>query len=200
MSIVEITNIANELTPRQVWGHNLVLILSGLMLFVGINLRDSTLNASRSYTNLEAGIRAEYPQNWLIDSGEDYVFRVRDVSQIGYPTTIQIAVRPVGADTPPRYLFDALTLNRSQTLSSYSVLASGLSYILPDETEVNAMEYTFVATGTNPFLQSVPSVVRGIDILTIRRGQAIIITFLSEANSYDQNYAAFQRFMSSLEF
>jgi hypothetical protein len=200
MTIVEISNIANELTPRQAWGHNLVVMLSVLMFFVGVNLRDSTLNATRSYTNLEAGIRAEYPQNWLIDTSGDYVFRVRDVSQIGYPTTIQISVRPVGADTPPRYLFDALTLNRSQTLASYNVLASGLSFILPDETEANAMTYYFVASGNNPFLQSVPIVVRGIDILTIRRGQAIIITFLSESNSYDQNYAVFQRFISSLEF
>ena len=200
MTIVEITNIANELTPRQAWSHNLVLILSGLMFFVGINLRDSTLNATRQYTNLEAGIRVEYPQNWLIDAGGDYVFRVRDVSQIGYPTTIQISVRPVGADTPPRYIFDALTLNRSQTLASYNPLASGLSFILPDETEASAMEYTFVASGNNPFLQSVPIVVRGVDILTIRRGQAIIITFLSESNNYNQNYAVFQRFLNSLEF
>ena len=109
-------------------------------------------------------------------------------------------MRPVGTDTPPRYLFDALTLNRSQTLASYSVLASGLSFIFPDETEANAMQYTFVASGDNPFLQSVPIVVRGIDVLAIRRGQAIIITFLSEADSYDENYAVFQRFMSSLEF
>jgi hypothetical protein len=200
MTIVEITNITGELTPRQLWGHNLVVILSVLMFFVGVNLRDSTLNATRSYTNLEAGIRAEYPENWLIDTSGDYVFRVRDVSQIGYSTTIQISVRPVGADTPPRYLFDALTLNRSQTLASYSVLASGLSYVLPDETVANAMEYTFVASGNNPFLQSVPIVVRGMDILTIRRGQAIIITFLSASNSYDQNYTVFQRFISSLEF
>src|SRR5689334_1833197 len=165
MTIVEITHFAGELTPRQVWGHNLVVILSALMLFVGINLRDSTLNATRSYSNLEAGIRAEYPENWLIDTSGDYVFRVRDVSQIGYPTTIQIAVRPVGADTPPRYLFDALTLNRSQTLASYNPLASGLSFILPDETEASAMKYTFVASGNNPFLQSIPIVVRGVDIL-----------------------------------
>lgn len=200
MTIIEISNVANEFTPRQIWGHNLVIILCVVMLFIGVNLRDSTLNATRRYTNLEAGIRAEYPQNWLIDTSGDYVFRVRDVSQIGYPTAIQISVRPVGANTPPRYLFDALTLNRSQTRASYSVLASGLPFILPDETEARAMEYAFVASENNPFLESVPIVVRGLDVLTIRRGQAIIITFLSESNKYDQNYAVFDRFIDSLEF
>jgi hypothetical protein len=79
-------------------------------------------------------------------------------------------------------------------------LASGLPFILPDETEARAMEYTFVDSGNNPFLESVPIVIRGLDVLTIRRGQAIIITFLSESNKYNQNYAVFDRFIGSLEF
>lgn len=200
MTIIEISSGSSELTPGQFWAHNFVFIFACLMLFVGLNLRDSTLNATRSYTNLEAGIQADYPQNWLIDTEGDYVFRVRDFSEIGYPTTILVAVRPVAANTPPRYLFDALTLNRSQILASYKVLASSIPFTLPDETSASTMEYTFVAAGNNPFLESVPIVVRGIDILTIRRGQAIIITFLSESSDYDKNYAIFQRFIGSLEF
>ena len=200
MTIIEISSASGELTPGQFWAHNFVVIFACVMLFVGINLRDSTLNATKSYTNLEAGIRAEYPQNWLIDTEGDYVFRVRDFSTIGYQTTIQVAVRPVGANTPPSYLFNALTLNRSQILASYKVLASSIPFTLPDETQAEAMEYTFVDSGNNPFLESVPIVVRGMDVLMIRRGQAIIVTFLSESNNYNENYAIFQRFFSSLEF
>lgn len=199
MTIIEI-GTAKELTPRQRWGHNFVFAFALIAFFIGVNLRDSALNATWVYTNTEAGIRAEYPQNWLIDTQGDYVFRVRDVSQTGYPTTIQLAVRPVSPDTPPRYVFDALTLNRSQTLASYNVLSSGLSFILPDESSASLMNYTFAATENDPFLESIPIVVRGQDILTIKRGQAIIISFLTEAAAYNQNYAIFERFISSLEF
>jgi hypothetical protein len=199
MTVIEI-GPGKELSARQRWGHNLVMLFAVFAFVIGINLRDSALNAIWIYTNTEAGIRAKYPQNWLIDTDGDYVFRVRDISKTGYPTTIQVSVRPVSADTPPRYIFDALTLSRSQTLASYNVLASNIEFVLPDESVATIMNYTFAATENDPFLESVPIVIRGQDILTIRRGQAIIITFLTESVAYQQNYAIFERFINNLEF
>jgi hypothetical protein len=199
MTVIEI-GPGKELSARQRWGHNLVMLFAVFAFVIGINLRDSALNAIWIYTNTEAGIRAEYPQNWLIDTDGDYVFRVRDISKTGYPTTIQVSVRPVSADTPPRYIFDALTLSRSQTLASYNVLASNIEFVLPDESVATIMNYTFAATENDPFLESVPIVIRGQDILTIRRGQAIIIIFLTESVAYQQNYAIFERFINNLEF
>jgi hypothetical protein len=199
MTVIEI-GPGKGLSARQRWGHNLVLLFAVSAFVIGVNLRDSALNAVWIYTNTEAGIRAEYPQNWLIDTNGDYVFRVRDVSETGYPTTIQVSVRPVGPETPPRYVFDALTLSRSQTLASYNVLSSNIDIVLPDESLATIMNYTFAATENDPFLESVPIVIRGQDILTVRRGQAIIITFLTESVAYQQNYTIFERFISSLEF
>jgi hypothetical protein len=199
MTVIEI-GPSRELSARQRWGHNLVLLFAFSAFFIGVNLRDSALNATWIYTNTEAGIRAEYPQNWLIDTDGDYVFRVRNTSKTGYPTTIQVSVRPVSPETPPRYIFDALTLSRSQTLASYNVLSSSVDFILPDESLATIMNYTFAATENDPFLESVPIVIRGQDILTIKRGQAIIISFLTESVAYQQNYIIFERFINSLEF
>jgi hypothetical protein len=199
MTVIEIGG-GNELSARQRWGHNLVMLFAVFAFIIGVNLRDSALNATWIYTNTEAGIRAEYPQNWLIDTEGDYIFRVRDVSNTGYPTTIQVSVRPVSPDTPPRYIFDALTLSRSQTLASYNVLSSNRDVVLPDESLATVMNYTFAATENDPFLESVPIIIRGQDILTIRRGQAIIITFLTESVTYGENYTIFEHFISSLEF
>jgi len=71
---------------------------------------------------------------------------------------------------------------------------------MSNEQAATAMNYTYANIESDPFLETVPVVVRGIDILTIRRGQAIIITFLSDASSYNENYAYFERFLASLEF
>ena len=90
-------------------------------------------------------------------------------------------------------------MNRAPTLDGYRIL-SREPFILPDESDATAMSYTFVATESNPFLESIPVVVEGLDILTIRRGQAIVITFLSDAESYDQNYAIFEQFLRNLRF
>ncbi len=199
MAVVEITSQRDELSLRQRWSDYIVLFLGLFSLFIGMNLRDGVLNATVVYSNNQAGIRAEYPENWLIDEQGNYIFRVRDVTQVGFKTTIQVAARPVSAITSTRNLIDALTLSRSQTLSSYTVFAIE-PYVLPDEIEATAVTYTFVAAESDPFLQSIPVVVEGLDILTISRGQAIIITFLSDARTYDQNYPRFQQFLSSLEF
>ncbi|HEX2905305.1 MAG TPA: hypothetical protein VHO69_00485 [Phototrophicaceae bacterium] len=199
MAVIETTRRQDELSYRQRWSHYFALLFGALGLFIGVNLRDSALNAALVYTNREAGVRAEYPENWLIDETGDYIFRVRDFTQVGFKTTIQVAARPVSAVTSARNLVEALTLNRSQTLSSYTVFRIE-PFTLPDEVSATAVVYTYVATETNPFLESLPVVVEGLDLVTISRGQAIIITFLSDSRTYEENYPRFQQFLTSLEF
>lgn len=200
MAFIEIGARREELSQRQRWSHYFALIFGAAAFVIGINLRDSTLNASTLYTNSQAGITAEYPANWLIDSSPgNYVFRVRDPSQIGFKTTFQVMVSPVSPSATARNVLDALSLNRAPTLAAYNVLAVE-PFVLPDETAATAMTYTFVATEANPFLESVPVVVEGLDILTIKRGQAIVISFLSDSRTYEQNYAIFERFLQNLKF
>lgn len=199
MALIEITEERPELTQRQRWSHYFVFIYALIAIVIGLNLRDSALNATVLYVNSETGIRAYYPQRWLIDTSGNYVFRVRDIAQIGFKTTIQVDVQPVTINTSARNLLDTLTLNRSNTLAGYRVLSS-MPYTLPGEQKATAMRYVYVASDSNPFLENIPSVVEGLDILAIRRGQAIIVTFLSDANQFDKNLPIFQRFLNDLQF
>jgi hypothetical protein len=200
MAVFEIGAGTDELTPRQRWNHYFALIFGVVAFVIGVNLRISTLNATTRYTNSQVGITAEYPQNWLIDeSPPAYIFRVRDPSQTGFKTTFQVAVSPVSGSTSARNILDALSMSRAPTLDGYRIL-SREPFALPDETAATAMSYTFVATETNPFLESIPVVVEGLDILTITRGQAIIITFLSDASNYDSNFVLFEQFLQNLRF
>ncbi len=200
MTVIEIVEQQSDLTFRQRWSHYLVLIFSGVGLLIGFNLRESVLSAATLYSNPQAGIAAAYPQNWLLDENADsYIFCVRDVAVTGFKTTLQVAARPISSQTDARNVFDALTLERAQTLAAYSVI-SEQPFVLPDETVSSAMTYTFVVSETSPFLQSIPVVVEGIDILVVERGQAIIVTFLSEADTFDTNFPILERFLESLEF
>jgi hypothetical protein len=198
MTLIEIRPESSELTLRQRWSHYFTLIYGALALLIGINLRDSTINATRLYDDIQAGIRAAYPQNWVIDTDGDYIFRVRDMAQVGFKTTIQVEIRPVSLSTTTRNLIDLLTLDRSQTLAAYTVLSTS-PYTL-NEREAVALQYTFVSSGDNPFLQSLPIVVEGLDILINRGGQTLIVSFLSDANRYEQNLPTFERFLADLEF
>lgn len=200
MSFLEV-NISNstQLTQRQRWSIYLSYFVIVVCLYIGFSLRDNSLNRTTVYTNVEAGITALYPARWLLDETGDYVLRVRDVSNRGFKTVIQVSTLPVTADIVERNLLDRLSLSRSQTFIDYSILGYS-DYTLPDETDAIAMSYTFVSRDASPFLEGVSSVVVGLDILTIQRGQALIITFRADSNTYEQELPTFEHFIQDLNF
>jgi hypothetical protein len=196
MTIIEVRPQSDEITLRQRWSHYFTLLFGAAAVVLALNLRDSAQNITRSYVNIEAGVRASYPQNWVIDQPPGLVFRVRDMARAGYKTTIQIALRPISPAASVRNLIDLLTLDRSQTLAAYSVLSR--SPFLFNETEVTALQYAFVSSSENPFLETLPTVVRGLDILILRGSQAVIISFLADAAEYETQLPIFERFLASL--
>jgi hypothetical protein len=199
MEVIEIVAEQDRLTLRQRWGHAFAILVSLLMLLFSLNLRTQLANAAVLYESPQAGILAFYPQNWLIDTSGEYVFRVRDMSRSGFKTTFQVGVEPIGADAMERNIADRLTLDRLQTLTAYQVL-SQQPYLLLDERPAQAVSYTFVSSDASPFLQGVPAVVRGLDILTISGGQAIVITYLADANVFEQEFSRFEQFLQRLQF
>ena len=190
---------ALQITPRQRWSIALSYLLIAIGLALGMNLRDVSLNMSSVYRNFEAGITASYPARWLLDETGDYVFRVRDMSHRGYQTLIELRTLPVGPDSTERNFLDHLSLQRAQVLVDYTVLGYD-SYRLPDETWAISMSYSFVARDASPFLEGVSSIVNGLDILTLRRGQALIITFRADSSIYRRELETLRWFVQRLEF
>lgn len=199
MTLIEYNTIDDDLPPRQRWSIYISYILIGITLYFGILLRDTSLNQTNTYTNLEAGITASYPSDWLLDESDSYVFRVRDMAKLGFKTTIQVSVLPVNADMVERNVLDRLSLNRSQTLIDYNVLDYS-NIILADETPAFTMLYSFVSRDASPFLEGISSVVLGRDILTIQRGQAVIVSFRAETSIYEKEEAIFEQFIEKLDF
>lgn len=199
-TIIEIGREEARSSLRQRWSHYFVLIYAAVCAIIGVNLRDSVLNATRAYVDIESGVRAAYPQNWAIDRDGDYVFRVRDLARVGFKTALQVDIQPVSLNTTPRNLLDALSLDRAQTLSSYRILSIDENAALPDDTPATRMVYSFVSVETNPTLQTLPIIVEGLDVIAIRQGQAIIVSFLADADVFDAQLPTFERFLNALEF
>lgn len=199
MGFVEITGREQVLIRQQRLGHFLTLLLIVLGLLYSLNLRTGVVSSTVPYTDLKAGISVNYPANWLLDTSGDYVFRVRDMSRIGFKTTLQVTLRPVGPDMTERNVLDSLNITRPISLSTYDI-QSVEQIMLTSETPATLMRYTYVDTETNPFLESFPIVVAGEDILTLSGGQAIIITFRADSRTFDQDRAIFLQFLRTLEF
>ncbi|MBE0691265.1 MAG: hypothetical protein IH587_14190 [Anaerolineae bacterium] len=199
-TIVEIGRVDERGTLRQRWSHYFVLLYALMCVVIAVNLRDSTLNATTNYNDVTSGIRAAYPQNWIIDNAGPYVFRVRDLAQAGFKTSIVVDTQPVSLSTTTRNLVDSLSLDRGNTLTGYRILEIDDSYTLPDETPATAVTYTYVNVGVSPVLQTLPAIVEGFDVIAIRQGQAVILSFLADATVFEDQLPIMGRFLESLEF
>lgn len=191
-------NEARE-TPRQRTAHALTFLVGVIVFAYGLTVRNSALTATTLYENLQAGIVAAYPRGWLLDTRGDYIFRVRDMTQPSFKTTIQISVQPVNNETTPRSIADRLAFIRARTFTDYNVLDTE-TFPLGEDSDAQAVSYTYVVRETSAFLQGIPEVVIGQDILTIARGQALIITFRAEASLYEREYDRFRQFLRQLRF
>lgn len=200
MTIIEVGREQTEgISPRQRWSHYLVILYGVVMFIIGVNVRDSLLYATVPYEDTRVGVRAFYPQNWLLDTEGDTIFRVRDMTQAGFKTTLQVQIQPISAVSTARNLLDNLSLSRSQTLDGYRQFPRE-TVTLSGELPATAMEYTFIYSEPNPFLENIPTVVTGRDIIILQRGQAVIVSFQADADQYEQLYPIFETFLEDLDF
>lgn len=190
---------AVQITPRQRWSIAITYLLIVAGFALGVNQRESTLHLASDYSNLEAGISAKYPARWLLEESGSFIFRVRDMARRGFNTVIEVSAAPVGRDTSERNIFDQLTLQRSQVLIDYTVLGYD-DYPLADDSLAVSMSYAFVSRDSSPFLEGVSSIVNGLDILTIRRGQALVVSFRADADIYQRELETLRWFVQNLEF
>ena len=183
---------------NQRWNSYLALALAGVILFLGLALRNSALTASIIYEDLEAGVRASVPQNWLLTTGgDDFVFRAEDPDALPFKTMLQVSVLPVGADATPDTILTVLHMQRSVRFADYVPISR------QDETlrgePATRMTYAYTEFERNPALQSLPIVVQGVDVVVLRRGQAVIVTYREESSAFEENRYRFENLLQTVE-
>jgi hypothetical protein len=187
-------------STRQRWSHIFTIAYALLALFLVLQLKNATESATVIYSDPVVGITVQYPQNWLLDTSGDSVLRISDESAEGFKTSIEVEVLPLGVGLAERNLVDNLILSRSQALASFDVLERSTITLGEDQRPATSMIFTYVDSEDNPFLESLPTVVEGVDVITTQGGQALIVTFLSDARGFEANLPIFQRFLDDLDF
>lgn len=187
------------LTQRQRWANAFVVLAAVAGLLLGFLLKSQLQTESLLFSDLAAGISAQIPARWLLDTEGAYVLRVQDPEVADFRTTLQVSVEDIGPDATARNILDTLTLARAQSLAAYQILRT-VPFTLPEGEEATRLEYVYVETEANPFLESLPVVVYGVDIVAIKRGQAIITTFRVEADRFEDEVWRLDQFLASLEF
>lgn len=186
------------LSFTQRWTSYLALAMAAAVLFVGLTLRDASLNATQTLENLEAGVRAQVPRGWLLDTqSSEYVFRAEDPDALPFKTVLQVSVLPVGPDATPNLVLDLLNMQRAPRYSTYREIAR------TDETlrgePAKRMIYAYTQDERNPFQATVPLVVQGVDVVVLRRSQAVIITYREERSAFDEHLYRFENLLQTVE-
>ncbi len=192
-------------TPRLSYRRQLIIDLSMwsllfLCLFLSLVLREGELFASREFVDEGAGIRLQYPRNWLLENGDDFLFRVADLQNPLYETSMQISTIPIRAESPTneQTVLYTLSIQYSSSLSNYRLLD------FPKQTfenfaDLRGIAYSFVSGRSNPLIEQRAVDVRGLDWVVIRRAQAFIISFRVAAEEFEENLPFFLRVIRSLE-
>jgi len=199
--MIEILDERLELNFRQRWASYLTIAAAIAGLLGGLLLRNSITNATIRFENKQTGITVRYPADWLLEQGQensDLVIRVQDPAATPFKTTLQISLQPIGEGARVAYILDLLNIDRAATLAAYRPLEI-VPISLPSGVQGTQMTYAYVASEANPFLQTVPIVVRAIDVVVIRGSQAIIVTYEADAPSFERNRHYFDTFLRTLE-
>jgi hypothetical protein len=192
-------------TARRVrFAHYFTIAYCIAGIIVAMILRDAALFATTEFRNNEVGVIAYYPANWLLDTSSSLdpsslVLRATDTARSGFKTVIEVQVLPFAPRMSARNVIDSLTLARQGTLQDYrNLTAREITLRNQDVAIVN--EYQYVYAPNDPFLQTLSTTVVSRDVLVIRRNQAILITFQTDARTLEEDLAVFDRFLDTLEY
>lgn len=198
MSYIEIDESQQGLSRSQTVNSVFIVAAAVLMLAIGLLMRNSA-DAATPFLDEASGIRALIPVNWLITTDDpSFVLQAEDPGAIPFKTLLRVSLIAVGEEATPRNVVDTLTLQRAGRLAIYRVLSIEPTTL--GEDEALEMEYAYVQDDPNPFLNAVPVVVRGRDVVVIRGSQAVVITFREESSRFDDNEFLFDRFLETLQF
>lgn len=177
----------------------LVVLMAAVAVTLGLILQQRASARTWTYVSQEAGIEATYPAGWLIDEEDaSYIARLRDPAARPFKTQYRIATAPAGGQTSIRNVLDSLTVQRSTDLAAYRVLSvasvdiGGATY--------TQMNFAFVEADPNPFVQRLPIVVLGRDIVIRDGDRVIVVTYMAEETRFDEGLDGFERFFASLRY
>jgi len=199
MTYIELDEAQIGLSRAQTLNSIFVVVAALLLMGLGLLMRNAAAVATLPFLDETSGIRAQIPAGWLITTDDpSFVVQAENPSAVPFKTLLRVSLVPVGAEATPRNVVDVLTLQRAGRLSTYRVLSIGQSTL--GEDEAIEMEYAYVRAEANPFLNTVPLVIQGRDVVVIRGTQAVVITYQEERSRFSQNEALFDAFLDTLQF
>src|SRR5688572_24797401 len=195
---IHATEATTEITKNDRFSFVLVIVTVVIMVALGLLIKQQSAAGTWSFSDTESGIEAQYPVGWLVEEGSTYVARIRDPKSRPFKTQFVLTVVPAGGQTAIRNVLDSLTLQRSVDLPAYRVL--NVEELDQGGFTVTQMNFVYVETDANPFIERLPVVIRGIDRVILDGNRAIIASYMADEATFESQLIVFERFVASLRY
>ncbi len=198
-----VTGTRDRLADGLVWG----LVLLGLAL--GWGLRTAVLNRTETFRDPDTGISVEYPAGWRQagsttptaswpGGNAGRLLRVREPWG-SFPTTLELRLRPLAVQEDPRLVLESLSLARGRTAVAYKPLHTDSVQV--GEQVASRRTFTFVHTDSNPYLEQLPVVVLGSDVvLPLGDGRALVATLMAQAERFEDEQGRLHDLLDTLQY
>jgi len=182
------------------WSSWAVVLVLAIALLAGWGVMAYALGQREKYADGKTGLTVSYPSGWLLKADDDLAFQAQDPGASGFRTTYQARAWPISAT-------EALTSSLAAALNDASLARAqeGTAYRLLDLREgepVNGRqameaEYVYVVEGSDPFVQQLPVVVRGLDVAIPLGDRAFVFSLLAGEDAYAGAVRAFRGLVGS---
>lgn len=189
-------------TRRDRWADWVVVGVVVVALLLGWVVKAQAEGSTEAFSDAETGLSLNYPTGWLAGSGEDFLFRARD-PQSGLFKTTYLVEAEVLDPARPVSLVDAVNMtsvNRARKLTAFRML--DIEAVGPEEGSPRAIwsRYAYVEEKPDPFHDTLPVVVLGLDYTGVREGYLFTLTLLASEANFDEAEAAFKAFVRDAGF
>jgi hypothetical protein len=194
---------------RDRWAEWAVVALVAVALLLGLALREAVRSRTVPFAFPEARVSGRCPANWVRETGDDPLLRARDPLGGEFRTTIELRSRPLAAGAEPAIVLDALALERAGQVAAYRMLSTDQVLLggqnathrtlATRRTLAIRRTFTCVHVDSDPYVDRLPVVVRGVDLALREGDRVVVVTLLADADRFDANYRYLRRFIQALE-
>ncbi len=189
-------SVPQTMQHRARWADLAVVALVAVALIAGWLLREAVLSRATPFT--VGNLSGRYPAGWVRETGEDPLLRVRDPRGGETGAVLELRTRALAAEATPALVLDALALERASREAAYQTLST--DQVPVGGKTATSRTFTYVSVNRNPYLERLPVVMKGVDLVLQDGGRAVIVTFMDSADDFDAGYRYFLAFVESLEF
>ncbi len=175
-----------------------VVVVTLIALTAGWFYKSSVENASVPFD--AEGVTADAPKGWLqAKTEEGELLHTVDINSNGFGATYLVRQIAITSEATTSEVASLVALEHAQKLTAFRML---------DQQEVKdssgreayMIDYVFVESNPDVTHASIPSVVRGMDLIYLNGERAIVVSFQADDKNYDRDLGRFYLFLESLKF